>query len=51
MTIGEPGGVAMMLKPVMKVSQYYTVFNYGPPIPQNNVEYQDIIIVEGKGVH
>ena len=28
----EPGGVSMMLKTVMELDQYYTVFNYVPPI-------------------
>ena len=35
----------------MKVSQYYTVFNCGPPRPHNNVNSQDRKIVEGTGVN
>ena len=34
MTKGESGGLYMMIKTGMEVSQYYTVFNYGSPIPQ-----------------
>ena len=33
MTKGESGGIYMMMKTGMEVSQYYNVFNYGPPIP------------------
>ena len=39
----------MLLKTEMKVAQYYAVFNYGLPRPQNNINYQDITIVEGTG--
>ena len=47
----ESGGVSMMLKTGMKVSQYYTVFNYGPPRPHNNVNFQYITIVAAAGVN
>ena len=30
---GESGVVYMMLKTGIEVTQYYTVFNYGPPKP------------------
>ena len=33
MTKGEYIGVSMMTKIGMEVYQYYTVLNYGPPIP------------------
>ena len=32
-TEGKSGGASIMLKTGMEVAQYYTVFNYGPPIP------------------
>ena len=32
-TKGKSGGVSMMLKTGMEVAQYYTILNYGPPIP------------------
>ena len=31
---GESRGIYMITKTVMEVYQYYTVFNYIPPIPQ-----------------
>ena len=49
-TIVEYRSVAMIMKTGMKVAQDYTVFNYGPQIPQNNVKYQGRTIVEGTGV-
>ena len=30
----ESGGVSIILKTGTEVAQYYTIFNYGPPIPQ-----------------
>ena len=30
----ESGGVYMMMKTGMEMTQYYNVFNYGPPRPQ-----------------
>ena len=33
MTKGESGGVSMIMKTVVEVAQYYTVFNYIPPRP------------------
>ena len=41
----------MMLKTLIKESQYYTTFNYRPPRPQNKVKSQDIMIVAGTGVN
>ena len=41
----------MMLKTGMKVEQYYSVFNYRPPISQNKVNFQDRKIVAGTGVN
>ena len=32
-TKGVSGGLYMMMKALMEVSQYYNVFNYVPPIP------------------
>ena len=46
---GESRCVAMMLKTGIKMANYYTVFNYGPLIPQKNIKSQDITIVAGKG--
>ena len=40
----------MMTKTGMEVSQYYTVFNYGPPIPHKELNHQDITIVAGTGM-
>ena len=37
----------MMMKTGMEVSQYYTVFNCGPPRPQKKLKTQDITIVAG----
>ena len=34
-TKGESGGLSTMMKTGMEVSQYYTVFNYIPPRPNN----------------
>ena len=45
---GKYGGESMMLKTVMEVAQYYTIFNYGPLIPQKDSKYQDITIVAGE---
>ena len=39
----------MMPKTRMKVAQDYMVFNYGHPLPQNNINPQDRKIVEGTG--
>ena len=49
MTKGESGGASMMLKTGMEVVQYYTVFNYGPPRPQKdlNPQYRTIISEPG----
>ena len=43
-------GLSMILKTVMEVAQYYTVFSYGPPIPHNNVNPQVIKIVAQPGM-
>ena len=40
----------MMLKTGFELDQYYTVFNYRPPIPQKYLESQDITIVSGTGM-
>ena len=40
----------MMLKTVMEVAQYYTVFDYGPPILQKDLKSQNRKIVEGLGM-
>ena len=48
---GEYGGVAMMLKTGIKLAQDYIFSNYVPPIPQNNIKSQDIMIVAGTGVN
>ena len=37
----------MILKTVMKVAQYCTVFNYGLPRTQKDVKFQGIKIVAG----
>ena len=37
------------MKTVMKVAQYYTVFNYGNPRPQNHINSRDKTIVVGTG--
>ena len=42
--------IDMMLKTEIKVEQDYNVFKYIKTKPQNNVGYQNIKIVEGKGV-
>ena len=41
----------MMLKTGMEVAQYYNVFNFVPPRPQNNVNSQDRNIVAGTGLN
>ena len=50
-TRGESGGVSMMLKTGMEVAQYYSVFKYGPPRPQNDINSQDKTIVVGQRVN
>ena len=42
---GESGGVSMMLKTGMDMSQDYTVFDNRPPIPQKDIKPQDRTIV------
>ena len=42
---GKAEGLYMMLKRIMEVAQYYTVFDYGPPSPQKYLKYQFITIV------
>ena len=37
----------MMMKTGMEVTQYYTIFNCGPPIPQKELNPQDRTIVAG----
>ena len=39
-----------MMKTGMEVSQYYTVFNYRPQIPQKELNTQCIKIVAGTGM-
>ena len=43
----ESGGLSMMMKSGMEVYQYYTVFKYGPPRPQKELNSQDRTIVAG----
>ena len=38
-----------MLKTGMEVDQDYTVFNYGSPIQQKELKYEDRTIVSGPG--
>ena len=40
----------MILKTVLKVDQDYNVFNYRPPIPQKDLNYQVITIVDQQGM-
>ena len=40
MTKGNAGGLYMMMKTGMEVDQDYTIFNYGPPIPQKDLKSQ-----------
>ena len=40
----------MILKKGIEVDQYYTVFNYGHPIPQKEIKSQDRKIVAGPGM-
>ena len=47
----EYGGVSIMMKTGMEVAQYYTVFNYGPPIPKQDLNIQDITLVAGPGMN
>ena len=49
-TKGVSGGVYMMMKALMEVSQYYNVFNYVSPRPQKELKPQDRTIVEGPGM-
>ena len=51
MTKGKSVGAYMMLKTGMEVDQYYTVFNYRPPIPQKDLNYQDRTIVAHPGMN
>ena len=39
-TKGRFGCVDIVLKTGMKLAQYYSAFNYGPPILQNNIKSQ-----------
>ena len=50
MTKGESGGFYMMMIKGMEVAQYYTVFNYGPPITQKCLKPQDRTIVSLPGM-
>ena len=47
----KAGGLSMMLKTVMKVAQYYTVFKYGPPKPQKDLKPQVRKIVAQPGTN
>ena len=42
---GKSGGLSLMLKTGMEVSQYYTIFNYVPPSPHKDLKYQGRTIV------
>ena len=46
----KAGGISMIMKIGMGVAQYYTFFNYGPPIPQKDLNPQDRKIVAGPGM-
>ena len=41
----------MMMKTGMEVAQDYTVFDYGPPRPQKDINPQDRTIVAVPGVN
>ena len=41
MTKGKAAGLSMMLKIVMEVAQYYTVFDHVPPSPQKDLNSKD----------
>ena len=41
----------MMMKTGMEVAHDYTVFNYIPPIPHKNLNYQYRTIVAGPGIN
>ena len=43
----RPVGVYMILKQIMEVAQYYTVFNYGTPRSHKDIKSQDQTIVAG----
>ena len=51
MTKNKSGGAYMMLKTGMEVAQDYTVFNYGSPIQQKELKYEDRTIVSGPGTN
>ena len=48
---GEYGGVSVMLKTGMKVSQHYTVFKYVPPRPQKDIKSKYRTTVTGPEVN
>ena len=45
----KSGGVSMILKTGIELAQEYTFFNYGPPRPHKDINYQDITIVAWPG--
>ena len=47
---GKYGGLSMILKTVLEVDQDYSIFNYGPPIPQKDLKSQYRTIVTGPGM-
>ena len=46
----KSGVVSKILKIVMELAQYYTVFNYRPSRPQKDLNSQDITIVAWPGM-
>ena len=47
---GKYGGKPMMLKAGTEVDQEYTIFNYGPQMPQKYLNTQGRTIVSGPGM-
>ena len=45
------GVLYMILKTVMEVDQYYTVFNYGPPSPYKDLNPQGRTILDQPGMN
>ena len=50
MTKVKSGGLYIILRKGMEVAQYYTVFNYGPPIPHKDLKSQVRTIVAQPGM-
>ena len=47
----KSGGLSMILKTGLEVDQDYTIFNYGPPIPQKDLKSQYRTILSGPGMN